>query len=112
MEAGLHQSLTLVIYLSLQVGDGEHALREAWALGLRLSNHPSIIRLLGVIWEEHEGAPSMTVLEYAPGMSLRGLITRRGVGMLMAEIVEVGLQACTGLDYMHRRGVRHRDLHG
>jgi hypothetical protein len=32
-------------------------------------------------------------------------------GLLLTEIVDIGLNVAAGLDYMHRRGLYHGDLH-
>lgn len=49
------------------------------------------------------------VLENLPGGSLRDMIDR-GRLLTPSQALVVGLDACRGLDAMHRRGVIHRDL--
>jgi serine/threonine-protein kinase len=48
-------------------------------------------------------------MEYAEGRSGAQVLQRHGP--LDAETtVEIGIQACSGLDYAHRRGIIHRDV--
>ncbi|CAB4792340.1 MAG: PASTA domain-containing protein [Actinobacteria bacterium] len=49
------------------------------------------------------------VLEYLSGGSLRDILDR-GRLLSPSQALVVGLDACRGLDYIHRRGIIHRDL--
>ena len=48
-------------------------------------------------------------MEYVEGRSGAQLLQRQGT--LGAEAaVEIGVQACAGLEYAHRQGIIHRDV--
>ncbi|CAB4886842.1 unannotated protein [freshwater metagenome] len=49
------------------------------------------------------------VLEYLAGGSLRDILDR-GRLLSPSQALMVGLDVCRGLDYIHRRGIVHRDL--
>ena len=74
--------------------------REARLAG-RLS-HPNIVRVYDA--GEAEGRPFI-VMEYVPGTSLAE-VGRLPVG----RVVDVGVQACTGLQHAHDAGLVHRDV--
>ncbi len=77
--------------------------REA-AIGATL-NHPGIIK---VFPEDHRTRLYM-VMEWVEGRLLRELINEEG--KLPAErAVNIALQTCNALDYIHGQGVVHRDL--
>ena len=74
--------------------------REARLAG-RLS-HPNIVRVYDA--GEAEGRPFI-VMEYVPGTSLAE-VGRLPVG----RVVDVGVQACAGLQHAHDAGLVHRDV--
>jgi serine/threonine-protein kinase len=78
--------------------------REALAVAKLI--HPNIVQVYdtGVDHDRH-----YIVMEYVEGRSGAQLLQARGP--LGAEIaVEVGAQACAGLEYAHRQGIIHRDV--
>jgi eukaryotic-like serine/threonine-protein kinase len=78
--------------------------REALAVARLI--HPNIVQVYdtGVDDGRH-----YIVMEYVEGRSGAQLLQARG--SMGAEIaVEVGTQACAGLDYAHRQGIIHRDV--
>jgi serine/threonine-protein kinase len=78
--------------------------REALAVAKLI--HPNIVQVYdtGVDDGRH-----YIVMEYVEGRSGAQLLQARGP--LGPEIaVEVGTQACAGLDYAHRQGIIHRDV--
>jgi serine/threonine-protein kinase len=78
--------------------------REALAVARLI--HPNIVQVYdsGVDDGRH-----YIVMEYVAGRSGAQILQRHGpVGAEAAA--EVGIQACAGLDYAHRRGIIHRDV--
>jgi serine/threonine-protein kinase len=78
--------------------------REALAVAKLI--HPNIVQVYdtGVDNDRH-----YIVMEYVEGRSCAQLLQARGP--LGAEIaVEVGAQACAGLEFAHRQGIIHRDV--
>jgi len=78
--------------------------REALAVAKLI--HPNIVQVYdtGVDTDRH-----YIVMEYVEGRSGAQLLQSRG--RLGPEVaVEVGAQACAGLEYAHRQGIVHRDV--
>jgi len=78
--------------------------REALAVAKLI--HPNIVQVYdtGIDDDRH-----FIVMEYAEGRSGAQILQRHGP--LDAETTaEIGIQACAGLDYAHRRGIIHRDV--
>jgi serine/threonine protein kinase len=78
--------------------------REALAVAKLI--HPNIVQVYdtGVDQGRH-----YIVMEYVEGRSGAQLLQSQG--SLDAETAaEIGIQACAGLDYAHRRGIIHRDV--
>ncbi len=78
--------------------------REALAVAKLI--HPNIVQVYdtGVDEDRH-----YIVMEYVEGRSGAQILQRHGpVGPEIAA--EIGVQACAGLDYAHRRGIIHRDV--
>ena len=78
--------------------------REALAVAKLI--HPNIVQVYdtGVDQGRH-----YIVMEYVEGKSVAQLLQTRG--RLGPEIaVEIGVQACAGLEYAHRQGIIHRDV--
>jgi eukaryotic-like serine/threonine-protein kinase len=78
--------------------------REALAVAKLI--HPNIVQVYdtGVDDGRH-----FIVMEYVEGRSGAQLLQREGP--LDPEVtVEIGAQACAGLDYAHQRGIIHRDV--
>ena len=78
--------------------------REALAVAKLI--HPNIVQVYdtGVDAGRH-----YIVMEYVEGKSGAQLLQRKGA--LGADVaVEIGVQACAGLEYAHRQGIIHRDV--
>ncbi len=78
--------------------------REALAVAKLI--HPNIVQVYdtGVDDGRH-----YIVMEYVEGRSGAQILQRQGP--VAAEVAaEIGIQACAGLDYAHRRGIIHRDV--
>src|SRR6476661_7669105 len=78
--------------------------REALAVAKLI--HPNIVQVYdtGVDNDRH-----YIVMEYVEGRSGAQLLQSRG--RLGPEVaVEIGIQACGGLEYAHRQGIIHRDV--
>ncbi|XP_057549820.1 serine/threonine-protein kinase MHK-like [Amaranthus tricolor] len=79
-------------------------LREVKSLS-KLS-HPNIIKLKGVVQENHELFIIFEYMEY----NLYQIITKRKRGFSEEKIRSFMIQLLQGLDYMHKNGYFHRDL--
>ena len=78
--------------------------REALAVAKLI--HPNIVQVYdtGVDADRH-----YIVMEYVEGKSVAQLLQTKG--RLGADsTVEIGIQACAGLEYAHRQGIIHRDV--
>ncbi|MGB7587311.1 MAG: protein kinase, partial [Solirubrobacterales bacterium] len=78
--------------------------REALAVAKLI--HPNIVQVYdtGVDDGRH-----YIVMEYVAGRSGAQILQREGP-LDFETAAEVGVQACAGLDYAHRRGIIHRDV--
>ncbi len=78
--------------------------REALAVAKLI--HPNIVQVYdtGVDDGRH-----YIVMEYVEGRSGAQLLQRQGP-LDPETTAEIGIQACAGLDYAHRRGIIHRDV--
>jgi eukaryotic-like serine/threonine-protein kinase len=78
--------------------------REALAVAKLI--HPNIVQVYDTGVDEGR---HYIVMEYVEGRSGAQILQRQGpVGAEVAA--EIGIQACAGLDYAHRRGIIHRDV--
>jgi serine/threonine-protein kinase len=78
--------------------------REALAVAQLI--HPNIVQVYDTGVDAHR---HYIVMEYVEGRSGAQLLNTRGaIGPDAA--VEIGVQACAGLDYAHRQGIIHRDV--
>src|SRR6185295_6642437 len=78
--------------------------REALAVARLI--HPNIVQVYdtGIDDGRH-----YIVMEYVEGRSGAQILQRHGP--VEAEVAaEIGIEACAGLDYAHRRGIIHRDV--
>jgi serine/threonine-protein kinase len=78
--------------------------REALAVAKLI--HPNIVQVYdtGVDDGRH-----YIVMEYVEGRSGAQILQRHGP-VAPEAAAEIGIQACAGLDYAHRRGIIHRDV--
>ncbi len=79
---------------------------RAEARAVAALNHPNILRVYD--WGEQDGEPYL-VLEYLAGGSLRQIYDTAAL-LTPEQAVRIGIEACAGLDYAHRRGLIHRDI--
>jgi serine/threonine-protein kinase len=78
--------------------------REALAVAKLI--HPNIVQVYDTGVDEGR---HYIVMEYVQGRSGAQILQKQGP--LDAETTtEIGIQACSGLDYAHRRGIIHRDV--
>ena len=78
--------------------------REALAVAKLV--HPNIVQVYDT---GNDGGQYYIVMEYVRGRSGAQLL--QAEGKLDPETaVEIGVQACAGLDYAHRHGIIHRDV--
>jgi serine/threonine protein kinase len=78
--------------------------REALAVAKLV--HPNIVQVYDT---GNDGGQYYIVMEYVRGRSGAQLL--QAEGKLDAETtVDIGVQACAGLDYAHRHGIIHRDV--
>ncbi|MGE5408243.1 MAG: protein kinase domain-containing protein [Syntrophothermus sp.] len=78
--------------------------REALAVAKLI--HPNIVQVYDTGVDEGR---HYIVMEYVEGRSGAQILQRQGP--VAPEIAaEIGIQACAGLDYAHRRGIIHRDV--
>ena len=78
--------------------------REALAVAKLI--HPHIVQVYdtGVDADRH-----YIVMEYVEGKSVAQLLQTKG-SLGADAAVEIGVQACAGLEYAHRQGIIHRDV--
>jgi serine/threonine protein kinase len=78
--------------------------REALAVAKLI--HPNIVQVYdtGVDADRH-----YIVMEYVEGRSGAQILQSQGP-LDFETAAEIGIQACAGLDYAHRRGIIHRDV--
>jgi serine/threonine protein kinase len=82
----------------------ERFIREArMAAGLA---HPNVVQVFDA--GEEDGRPFI-VMEYVSGVTLADELERTGK-LEPAAAVELGLQACAGLEHAHEAGLVHRDV--
>jgi serine/threonine protein kinase len=78
--------------------------REALAVAKLI--HPNIVQVYDT---GKDDGRHYIVMEYVSGRSGAQILQRQGP--VEPEIAaEIGIQACAGLDYAHRRGIIHRDV--
>lgn len=78
---------------------------EHEARTLNLLSHDRIVKLLDYFVEDHRG---YLVLEHIDGTNLRDHAL--GKPMSEKEVIELALQMCDMLEYLHERNVIHRDF--
>lgn len=78
--------------------------REALAVARLI--HPNIVQVYDTGVDEGR---HYIVMEYVEGRSGAQILQRQGP-VEADSAAEIGIQACAGLDYAHRRGIIHRDV--
>jgi serine/threonine-protein kinase len=78
--------------------------REALAVAKLI--HPNIVQVYDTGVDAHR---HYIVMEYVEGKSGAQLLQRKGA-LGPEHTVEIGVQACAGLEYAHRQGIIHRDV--
>src|SRR3954464_15969175 len=78
--------------------------REALAVAKLI--HPNIVQVYDTGIDEGR---HYIVMEYVQGRSGAQILQRQGP-VEPGTAAEIGIQACAGLDYAHRRGIIHRDV--
>src|SRR4051812_43474539 len=78
--------------------------REALAVAKLI--HPNIVQVYDTGVDEGR---HYIVMEYVSGRSGAQILQRQGP-VEPETAAEIGIQACAGLDYAHRRGIIHRDV--
>ncbi len=78
--------------------------REALAVAKLV--HPNIVQVYDT---GDDGGQYYIVMEYVKGKSGAQLLQAQGA-LDPETAVEIGIQACAGLDYAHRHGIIHRDV--
>jgi eukaryotic-like serine/threonine-protein kinase len=99
----LHRLVAVKVLAEHLAGDANFRARflQESKLASRLS-HPNVVRVYDA--GETEGIPYI-VMEYVPG----GTLAQRGK-LTHAEVVQLALQACAGLQHAHNAGLVHRDV--
>ena len=106
-DVSLHRQVAIKVLHPALAGDQAFLKRfRAEARAVAALNHPNVLRVYD--WGEEGGEPYL-VLEYLAGGSLRQIYDT-GVLLTPEQAVRVGIEACAGLDYAHRRGLIHRDI--
>ena len=106
-DVSLHRQVAIKVLHPALAGDRAFLKRfRAEARAVAALNHPNVLRVYD--WGEEGGEPYL-VLEYLAGGSLRQIYDT-GVLLTPEQAVRVGIEACAGLDYAHRRGLVHRDI--
>jgi serine/threonine protein kinase len=78
-------------------------LREARLAGKLM--HPNVVR----VYDAGEDVRPYFVMEYVEGESVADAVARRGA-LPWREALDIGLQACAGLEHAHAAGIVHRDI--
>ncbi|MGE4054562.1 MAG: protein kinase [Vicinamibacterales bacterium] len=87
-----------------QVADFGELLREPRLLATL--SHPNIV---GIVTAEKQENIFFIVMEYVPGETLEGVVTREGA-LDVPVALDYACQICNAVDHAHRHGVLHRDL--
>jgi serine/threonine protein kinase len=106
-DVSLHRPVAIKVLHPGLSGDRAFLKRfQAEAQAVAGLNHPNILQVYD--WGS-EGDEPYLVLEYLAGGSLRQVFDT-GALLTPEQAVRVGLQAASGLEYAHKRGLIHRDI--
>jgi len=105
----LGRSVAIKLLAGHDESDAELRAHQEEARLLASLNHPSLVTLLDAGVERSGGAPQMfLVLELVQGTDLKG---RLADGPLpLRHVAHIGYDMAEGLDYIHGRGIVHRDV--
>eukprot|EP01064_Diplonema_japonicum_P035697 TRINITY_DN7820_c0_g1_i1.p1 TRINITY_DN7820_c0_g1~~TRINITY_DN7820_c0_g1_i1.p1 ORF type:complete len:942 (+),score=108.03 TRINITY_DN7820_c0_g1_i1:30-2828(+) len=78
---------------------------------MRELEHPNVVRYFFATFSEADQLISL-FMEYVPGGSLGRLVRKTTSRLSETQGIVYLRQICTGLDYLHSRGVVHRDIKG
>ncbi|MBA2541977.1 MAG: protein kinase [Deltaproteobacteria bacterium] len=95
----------LLPHISLNKEHVERFFNEAIAVGK--IQHSGIVKIFDVGF--HATGRAYLVMEFLPGESLNGRISRLGK-LPLAMVSEIGRQICSVLEAVHKAGITHRDL--
>jgi beta-lactam-binding protein with PASTA domain len=106
-DVSLHRPVAIKVLHPGLSGDRAFLKRfQAEAQAVAGLNHPNILQVYD--WGSEAEEPYL-VLEYLAGGSLRQVFDT-GALLTPEQAVRVGLQAASGLEYAHKRGLIHRDI--
>jgi serine/threonine-protein kinase len=94
-----------IVRPSLVESDSARRGIEGEARALRSLSHPTIVRMFDAVLD---GDRPHLVLEHLDGPRLATLIRRYRV--IVEQLLPLGLELCSALHYMHRRGFLHLDV--
>lgn len=99
-------AIKLLATRHLQDKNERTRLIEEGELGLRLKDHPQVVRTLAV--GDLDGRP-YTIQEFCDGVPLSEMIAKKQL-LNDINIILLAKQVCLGLAYIHDQGILHRDL--
>ena len=85
--------------------DKEKFLQEAEIL--KQYDHPNIVRLIGVSWDQE---PVLIVMELMPGGSLLDYLRKKAGHVSKGKMLHMSIDACSGMEYLESKNCIHRDL--
>jgi LIM domain kinase 1 len=74
---------------------------------LRSLSHKNVLRFIGVLYKDKK---LHLITEYIPGGSLKELIHDSGLPLSWDERISLAKDIACGMNYLHHKGVIHRDL--
>src|SRR5579884_142022 len=80
--------------------------QEILALGRLI--HPNIVTIFDA-GEDPSTRTAYIVMEYVEGTSL-GQLLKKGTPLSVEQVIRIGIDICSALDFAHSKGVIHRDI--